>query len=204
MTVNCLMLDVDGVLVDGRPNDGLRWDHDLQKHMKIPTDVLVKEFFEAEWNDIVVGKKALLPTLAGILRRIAPTIEANDLVAYWFKMDSRVVEPVLSDIRAARRDGISVYLATNQEHMRAAYLMEVMRLSEDVDGIVYSAQARSKKPQPEFFRFAENAVGRRPHELLLVDDTMPNVSAAQSEGWNAVHWDRTEELRTILQRHIKN
>ena len=33
MSAKCLMLDVDGVLVDGRPVDGLRWDHDLQEHI---------------------------------------------------------------------------------------------------------------------------------------------------------------------------
>lgn len=204
MTVKCLMLDVDGVLVDGRPRDGMRWDHDLQKHMAVPTDALAEEFFNIYWNDIVIGGKELLPTLAVILQRIAPSVQAEDLVAYWFEMDSRIVEPVLYDIRTARRDGIPVYLATNQEHMRVAYLMKTMRLSDEVDGIVYSAQARSKKPQSEFFRFAEKAVGRKPHELLLVDDTMPNVKAAQSEGWNAIHWDGSEDLHTILHRSIAN
>jgi len=86
--------------------------------------------------------------------------------------------------------------------MRAAYLMKTMGLCDEVDGIVYSAKAKSKKPQPEFFRFAEKATGRRPHELLLVDDTMPNVKAAQSEGWNAIHWDGSENLHAILHRNI--
>jgi putative hydrolase of the HAD superfamily len=202
--VVCLMLDVDGVLVDGRPSDGLRWDHDLRQDMAIPTDALAEEFFKTEWNDIVIGKKALLPTLANALKRIAPVVQAEDLIAYWFEMDSRIVEPVLADIRAARRDGIPVYLTTNQEHMRAAYLMTSMGLSDEVDGIIYSAKAGSKKPQPEFFRFAGKFTGRQPHELLLVDDAIPNVRAAQSEGWNAVHWDGTEDLHTILRRSIEH
>lgn len=204
MAVMRLMLDVDGVLVDGRPDDGLPWTHELRKHTAIPTNALIEAFFKTEWDAIVVGEKELLPTLSLVLKRIAPTVEAEDLVAYWFEMDSRIVEPVLSDIRAARRDGIPVYLATNQEHMRATYLMKTMGLSDEVDGIVYSAQAGSKKPQSEFFRFAEKEVGCQPHELLLVDDTMPNVKAAQSEGWNAVHWDGSENVHTILHRSITN
>ena len=35
VTVMYLMRDADGVLVDGRPHDGKRWDHDLQRHMNI-------------------------------------------------------------------------------------------------------------------------------------------------------------------------
>lgn len=192
------MLDVDGVLVDGRPVDGLRWDHDLQEHMAVSSDALDREFFKVEWNDVVLGRKDLLPTLAVVLGRIAPAIRVEDLVAYWFEMDSRIVESVLSGVRAVRQNGIPVYLATNQEHMRAIYLMKTMGLSDEVDGIVYSACARSRKPQPEFFRFAEKVTGRHPHEMLLVDNTVENVTAATSEGWNAVHWDGTRDFLEIL------
>lgn len=72
--VVCLMLDVDGVLVDGRPSDGLRWDHDLRKDMAISNGALFEAFFSTEWNDIVIGQKELLPTLATILKRIAPNV----------------------------------------------------------------------------------------------------------------------------------
>ena len=196
------MVDVDGVLVDGRHSDGLRWDHDLSKDLAIPSDVLVETFFKAEWGDIVVDKKELMPTLAAVLERIAPSVRPEHLVAYWFEMDSRIIQAVLSDIRTARRRGIPVYLATNQEHMRADYLMQKMGLCDEVDGIVYSAEAGHKKPNPEFFAFAERVTEHLPGELLLVDDTLPNVEAARLAGWSAVHWDGTENLSAILQRSI--
>lgn len=198
----CLMLDVDGVLIDGRPRDGLRWDTDLNKDMKVSSKALVDEFFKRDWNDIVMGKKDLLPALSAVLNRIAPTVEAEDLITYWFQMDSRIVDAVLSDVRTARQYGVAVYLATNQEHMRATYLMQTMGLCDEVDGIVYSAKAGSRKPQIEFYSFAERETGRQPHEMLLVDDTLPNVEAAQSAGWEAVLWDGTDELSAILQRSI--
>ena len=198
----CLMLDVDGVLVDGRPRDGLRWDTDLTKDMGVSSKALVDEFFKRDWNDIVIGKKDLLPALSAVLNRIAPSLEAEDLIAYWFEMDSRIMGAVLSDVRKARQCGVSVYLATNQEHLRAAYLMQTMGLCDEVDGIVYSAKAGSRKPQIEFYSFAEREIGCQPHEMLLVDDTLPNVEAAQSAGWEAVLWDGTDELSVILQRSI--
>lgn len=199
----CLMLDVDGVLVDGRPSDGLRWDHGLLKDLAIPSDVFVDAFFKTEWDDIVVGKKELMPTLAAVLERIAPSVRPEQFIDYWFEMDSRIIQTVLSDVRMARRRGIPVYLATNQEHMRADYLMQRMGLGDEVDGIVYSAKVGHKKPDPEFFAFAERVTDHRPGELLLVDDTLPNVEAAQLAGWSAVHWDQTENLSAILQRYIE-
>ncbi|MEM0947323.1 MAG: HAD-IA family hydrolase [Pseudomonadota bacterium] len=202
LMLKCLMLDVDGVLVDGRPRDGLRWDIDLSKDMGVSAKALVDEFFKRDWKDIVIGKKDMRPALSAVLKRIAPSVEAEDLIAYWFQMDSRIVEPVLSDVRKARQQGLPVYLATNQEHLRATYLMQTMGLRHEVDGIVYSAKAGSRKPQIEFYCFAERETGRQPHEMLLVDDTLPNVEAAQSAGWEAVLWDGTDELSAILKRSI--
>lgn len=198
----CLMLDVDGVLVDGRPKDGLPWETDLANDLGVSFEVLVNEFFKSEWNDIVVGKKDLLPTLATVLRRIAPTVSADDLINYWFEMDSRILDSVLWDVKQAKRSETPVYLATNQEHLRATYLMQTMGLREFVDGIIYLAQSGSKKPQAEFYSFAERETGYQPYEMLLIDDTSANVEAARSVGWEAVHWDGTVDLSEILQHSI--
>ena len=201
--VKCLMLDVDGVLVNGRPRDGLRWDIDLLEDMGVSSKVLVDEFFKRDWNDIVIGRKDLLPSLSVVLKRIAPSVEAENLIAYWFRMDSRIVESVLTDVRKARQEGVPVYLATNQEHLWATYLMQTLGLCDEVDGIVYSAKAGSKKPQISFYSFAERETGCRPHEILLVDDSPPNIAAAQSAGWEAVLWDGTDELSAILKSSIR-
>lgn len=195
----CLMLDVDGVLVTGRPQDGLRWDHGLQDDLGISQELLGQAFFARSWDRIVLGELGLLPALAEVLRDIAPSVPAEDLVDYWFRMDSRIAEDVLADCRAARRAGLAIYLTTNQEHLRAAYLMDRMGLAEEVDGIVYSAQFGARKPQPRFFAQAARAVGAAPEDLLLVDDSPTNVAAARRAGWRAAHWDGSRPLSAILQ-----
>jgi len=202
MKAKCLMLDVDGVLIDGRPKDGLRWDSGLANDLGLTSEALVQNFFQAEWREIVVGRKALLPTLESVLKRIAPNISAEELVAYWFEMDSRVVQTVLSDIRTAKGNGLLIYLATNQEHLRANYLMQTLKLNEEVDGIIYSALAGYQKPHPEFFSYAEMKTGHQPEELLLIDDTSANIDAARASGWMAEHWDGSETLSEILPRYV--
>jgi putative hydrolase of the HAD superfamily len=83
-----------------------------------------------------------------------------------------------------------VYLATNQEHLRAAYLIEQLGLAEHVDGILYSAQLGAKKPDREFFAKVQAAVGLHGDEMLLIDDDSRNVEAALRAGWQALHWTR--------------
>jgi len=202
MKAKCLMLDVDGVLVFGRPSDGQHWMTGLLDDLGISPSELAQSFFRAEWNNVVVGRKELLPTLQEALGHIAPSARAEDLIAYWFEMSSRIIQPVLSDVREARNQGTPVYLATNQDHSRADYLMHTMGLRDEVDGIVYSAKAGYQKPDARFYSFAENATGYRPDELIMVDDKLENVEAAKASGWLAVHWFGSEGLSAILQRSI--
>lgn len=197
------MLDVDGVLVDGRPSDGRRWDHSLFEDLGVSSQALVSEFFAADWSSIVVGEKELLPALERTMAKIAPSVKATDLVDYWFRMDSRIVEAVLADCRRLRRMGVPIYLATNQERMRARYLMEDMQLSQEVNGIVFSGQLGFRKPQAEFFRRAAKAIGHDPDQLLLIDDTIANVDRARAAGWQAVHWDGSSTLLEIVEGFIR-
>lgn len=63
--------------------------------------------------------------------------------------------------------------------------MDVVGFGEEVDGIIYSAQAGFRKPQAEFFSYAERVLGRASHHLVLVDDTMANVEDACQGRWQA-------------------
>ncbi|MGL5011565.1 MAG: HAD family hydrolase [Paracoccaceae bacterium] len=202
MKPKCLMLDVDGVLVFGRPSDGQHWMVGLLDDLGVPPRDLAREFFRAGWQSVVVGQKELLPTLQEALDRIAPDVTAEKLITYWYEMSSSVVPQVLSDVRDARLKGIPVHLATNQSHSRADYLLNTVGLRKEIDGIIYSAMAGHQKPDARFYAFAEVETGYRSDELLMVDDKMENVEAPIAAGWMAVHWTKGDSLAAILQRCI--
>jgi putative hydrolase of the HAD superfamily len=193
-----LMLDVDGVLVDGRPQDGKHLFTDLETDLGISLDSLQQAFFTPYFQAIVTGKDALQPRLAAVLKKIAPGVSADSLIAYWFENDSRIVTPVLDAVGTLRQAGARVFLATNQEHLRARYLMEDMGLGHHVDGIAYSAALGWRKPKPEFYRLAAELAGAEPADIVLVDDIEANVLAARAAGWRAVHWHAGMELLPAL------
>lgn len=184
------MVDVDGVLVDGRPGDGLHWNTSVEEEFGFTADTLHQQFFAPHWEDIVLGHTGLMEPLTVALQQFAPHVSPAKFVSYWFERDSRLVAPLLATLSVARSSGIRVYLATNQEHLRAAYLMETMGLAEHVDGIFYSARLGAKKPDPEFFAKVQAAVGLAGDELLLIDDSRQNVEAAQKAGWRGLHWTK--------------
>jgi len=186
--IQAIMVDVDGVLINGRPVDGRPWASDIEADLGISNADLNREFFSPYWNDIVVGRCGLAVQLKLALARITPSVHHEDLIAYWFESDARLNRPLLEALDQLRKTGTKVYLATNQEHLRAAYLMDRLGLGQHVDGIYYSAALDSRKPDLDFFERAAAHSGFAPEQLLLIDDTPANVVAARQLGWNAVQW----------------
>jgi putative hydrolase of the HAD superfamily len=190
LPIKALMVDVDGVLVDGRPEDGRHWQASLEEDLGLTSEMLNEVFFAPSWANIVLGRAGLMEHLTTALLRIAPHVSPAEFVSYWFEKDSRLAAALLPEISLVRSAGIRVYLATNQEHLRAAYLMEKLGLAEHVDGIFYSARLGAKKPDMEFFAKVQAAVGLHGDEMLLIDDDSRNVEAALRAGWQALHWTR--------------
>ncbi len=197
----CIMLDVDGVLISGRPTDGQFWTHTMKDDIGLDPSVLVNAFFKEHWASVVTGQSDLIPTLAACLKRHGLDIEAEEIVAYWFANDARIIEDMVSDISDIRSNGIPVFLATNQDHQRAAYIMETLELGMKVDGIIYSAIAKAQKPEAAFFQFAEQSSGFSGTDILFIDDTLANIEGAARAGWNAVHWNGSNSLAEIVTEH---
>jgi putative hydrolase of the HAD superfamily len=184
------MVDVDGVLIDGRPEDGRHWHTSVEEDLGFTSTTLHEQFFAPYWENIVLGRAGLMEHLMTALQKIAPHVSPAEFVSYWFERDSRLAAPFLEELSLVRSEGIRVYLATNQEHLRAAYLMENLGLAEHVDGIFYSACLGAKKPNLEFFAKVQAAVGLCGEELLLIDDSRQNIEAALKAGWQALHWTK--------------
>jgi len=192
-TMRTIMLDVDGVLVQGRPQDGAHLFTDLERDLGLSLEQLQSAFFKPRWAAIVTGQKALLPELTEVLATIAPHLSASTLIEYWFRNDSRIDQVVLAAVNSLRSTGDRVYLATNQEHMRASYLMETLGLKAHVDGIFYSAAIGHRKPAEAFYAHVTAAVAAPLASITLIDDTPENVNAARQFGWTAIHW--TPDMR---------
>lgn len=198
--INGLMIDVDGVLVCGRPSDGKPWASSIESDLGFSVEDLQREFFAPHWNDIVIGRCNLIDHLKPALARIAPHVSYDEFTAYWFENDARLNVGLLAELEEQRGAGKKVYLATNQEHARAAYLMGELGLENHCDGIFYSAAMGCRKPAREFFAKAGALAKLASSQLLLVDDTLANVIAASASGWNAAHWSAGSLLSDALSK----
>ncbi|MDB4916035.1 MAG: hypothetical protein JWM95_3679 [Gemmatimonadetes bacterium] len=200
MLIKSVMMDVDGVLIDGRREDGRPWHTSIENDLGFTYEALHREFFAAYWDDIITGRIGMRARLDAALRNVASRVDPPTFLSYWFERDARIVDPLLMALASVRAKGVRVYLATNQEHVRASYIMDTLGFGTRVDGIFYSAALGVKKPDSAFFTKVGAIVGLVGQEILLVDDSDANVSAARAVGWHALRW--TAETSTRILEHL--
>ncbi len=70
--IRALMIDVEGVLVCGRPSDGRPWASTIEDDLGLSVAALQQEFFSPYWNEIVLGRAAPVDHLKPVLAKIAP------------------------------------------------------------------------------------------------------------------------------------
>lgn len=197
-SMKALMIDVDGVLINGRLEDGCHWSTDMEQHLGISVKNLQNAFFTPYWAQIVTGKLNLVSALKPVLLQLAPHLNVDDFITYWFENDARLNIDLINDLKAYRDSGLRLCLATNQEHMRAEYIAQTLGLSSKVDEIYYSAALGVKKPDALFFEKVTQLSNLLPEEIVLIDDTMENIIAAKYTGWKAIHWTNNSCLSAEL------
>ncbi|MEJ6404485.1 HAD-IA family hydrolase [Yoonia sp. 2307UL14-13] len=183
-----LLVDVDGVLIFPNDPDATHWTANLKRDVGFERKALSDHFFRPFWKDIVTGKDTLMPRLEQALQAMGSTVKATDLRDYWFANDARRNVPLIAWVDAQRDAGHRVMLATNQEHERAAYIMDTIGLSAHCDGIYYSAALGMAKPNALFFHEISKREGRPLQDMIFIDDTKANVEAARAEGLLAIHY----------------
>lgn len=193
-----LLFDVDGVVIHGyHANPELRrcWDEDLEQDLGISRHAFQEHFIRGIFHAEVLPGRLDLHTA---LKRVSPSIgfsgDPQDIIDYWMEHDAVITPGVLPLIeRLSSAPGVSLFLATNQEPVRASHLMEVVGLGSFFKDIFNSARLGVLKPDPRFFEAIEQPIGPK-ERLIFFDDNPEVVDAARAVGWEAHQFDRPEDL----------
>lgn len=116
----------------------------------------------------------------------------------WVDYYLRAIEPipVMQDLVRWASETYSVGLLTNTMPGFVDALRE-HKLLPDVpyDVIIDSSAVKAIKPEAKMYDLAVKRAGVEPHEILLIDDSRPNLMAADKHGWHVLWFDdyRPEE-----------
>lgn len=192
-----VFFDVDGVLIDGwhvDPTLRKPWDVNLKEDLGIDREALERNLFNPRVDGLdapmlacIKGRLDLKEVLAPILRDLGFQEPVDRFLAYWFEKDSNVNIGVLHVVdRLRERRDVAVYIATGQEHHRAAYIWRDLGFNERFEEMFYSADLGLAKDGAAFFQEINRRLAIEDDEQPLFFDDRPNVvEAAREAGWDA-------------------
>ena len=197
-----LLFDVDGVLVHGvhaKPHLRRMWSTHLKDDLGVDEEQYVREFIrEGFVRNVMLDKRSLVGELEDWLPTVGYTGSPLSFIAYWLHRDSQLNQPLLAAIRKLRRapEVGRLYVATNQEHLRAFHLWATLGLQHIFDDMFYAARLGAMKPDRAFFEAAATRIGPQHEPPLMFDDSEEVVAAARAFGWDAAPYDRLEDVTT--------
>jgi putative hydrolase of the HAD superfamily len=189
-----VFFDVDGVLVHGyhaRPELQRRWDENLLADLGIDPDAFRDKFiFDVFVKKVLTGKVGLIEALDRVLPQLGYRGPTQRIVSYWLEHDSQLNVELIEVVRKLRAAGdIRLYMATNQEHLRAHWLWQGLRLGELFDDMFYAARLGVAKPDAGFFAEVERRSGPLSEPPLFFDDSPKVIESARRHGWEAVEFN---------------
>jgi HAD superfamily hydrolase (TIGR01509 family) len=116
----------------------------------------------------------------------------------WIETLGGPIEENVALLRRLRASGKPVYALSN-------FARETFALAEchhdflgEFDDRVISGHVGVVKPEPRIYQILFERVGRQPSELLFIDDSAPNVRAAEALGMPAIHFRPGVDLKSEL------
>ena len=200
MSERVVLFDVDGVLIDGyhaRPERlQHRWDENLQRDLGIDPEGFRDEFiYDLFVKKVIIGEMSVVEALEAVLPGFGYIGSPMAVLTYWLSHDSKLNTALLDAIRRLRVSCASpLFVATNQEHIRAHWLWQTLGMSDLFEDIFYSARLGVAKPDPSFFSAIETRIGPFDQPPLFFDDSRSNIEAAKACGWDAVQFNTIEDF----------
>jgi len=116
--------------------------------------------------------------------------------------------PFLREIR--KKYKVLLLSNTNAIHIRYV-LQNVLERKNGIrdwdsyfDTVYYSHEMGMRKPDHIIYKEVIKLEGLDPKEVLFIDDTRENVTAAMECGWNAVQHDPTSKIEEKIEQYIND
>ena len=190
--IRAVFFDVDGVLVrPWRFREVLAREHSITPQMTAP-------FFHGPFVECSLGRARLEQALAPYLEVWLWKGSVAEFLELWFASENLLDTDVLELAQQLRGKGAPCFIASTQERLRARYLADDMGLARRFDGVFFSCDLGSKKPDLAYFVEIAKRSRSAPETALLIDDSPECVEGARAAGWHALQFTSAAQLRDDL------
>jgi HAD superfamily hydrolase (TIGR01509 family) len=190
-----VIFDCDGVIVDSE---------------RISNGVLARDFSARGWpmtvdqaEHLFIGTtiEAIQPRAEAAMGRRLPDDWRASIKAAIIEALARDAAPIpgaVETLRALSAAGIRWRIASNSSHAELVVKFRRLGIADLVAGRVHSFEdVRQGKPAPDLFLAAAAAEGVAPAECLVIEDSVPGVTAARAAGMDCLGFDRSTDGRVL-------
>jgi HAD superfamily hydrolase (TIGR01509 family) len=119
----------------------------------------------------------------------------------WVETLGGPIEENVALLRRLKAAGRPVYALSNFATVKFAITRQMFDFLNEFDHAVISGHVGVVKPDRRIFEILFERVGRRPEELVFVDDSLKNIEAARALGMPAIHFRPDVDLESELAAH---
>jgi 2-haloacid dehalogenase len=142
-----------------------------------------------DFSEAVAARAEAFPEFAAELRQFDER---------WMETLGGPIEANVAVLRRLREAGRPVHALSNFAWQKFALARQRYDFLDTFDARVISGEVGVAKPGRRIFEILFERAGRRPEELLFVDDSFVNVSAAEALGMPAIHYREGMDLEAEL------
>lgn len=119
----------------------------------------------------------------------------------WVETIGGPIEENVALMRRLKAAGRPVYALSNFATVKFAIARQMYAFLNEFDDAVISGHVGVVKPDPRIFEILFDRVGKRPEELVFIDDSPKNIEAARALGMPAIHYRPGVDLESELAAH---
>ncbi|WNO04716.1 HAD family hydrolase [Rhodoferax mekongensis] len=205
-----VVFDFGAVLFTWRPVDLMMECFPQRAATRAEAGHLAHEVFgHAEWQAFDRGTVSMPDVIAQVAQRVG--LDATVLGALVESIGERLIpmpESValfhqLVALRAQRAatggEPVRLYYLSNMPVLYARTLERMNPFLKEFDGGIFSGDELFIKPEPAIYQRLQNRYALEPAKTVFLDDLLPNIQAAQREGWHGIHFHNAQQAMQALQ-----
>lgn len=161
-------------------------------------ELAIFQQYQGDWGEFDRGTVSVPELVQRIVRRTG--LAAADVKTVVDAVP-RELQPVADTVALLQRlaeAGHALHYLSNMPAPYADLLESGHAFFGHFQSGVFSARVHHNKPEPAVYHLAADRFGADPADLVFLDDTPMNVTAAQALGWNALHFSSAARAEAEL------
>jgi 2-haloacid dehalogenase len=197
-TINTVIFDLGGVLIDWNPEYVYRTIFDKEEDMKW----FFQNICTSDWNEEQDAGRSLADATEWLVKQY-PEHEEN-IRAYYGRWEEMLGGPIQETVDVLRhlkeQTDHKLYALTNWSAETFSIALQRYDFLHWFDGRIVSGEEKTRKPFKEIYQRLIDRYGIDPTRAVYTDDNTRNLAPAEELGMHTIHFQTPGQFKKELQQ----